>query len=100
MCAAKTRKMVVVITGSTANGGKTSKTTELGSTGSTGLGTTGHGCAGTTGLRTPVTRRDISGGSATLDASLVCHETVPVAGMMLAGVVYGHQSLRCMATRA
>lgn len=39
---------------------------------------------------------DISGGSATLDASLVHHETDSVAGMMLAGEVRGHQSLRCI----
>lgn len=99
VCAAKTQKMVVAITGSTGNGGRTSKTTGLGSTGSTELGTTGHGCVGTTGLGMPATHTDISGGSATLDASLVRHETDPVAGMMLAGVVYGHQSLRCILLR-
>lgn len=71
VCAAQTHKMVVAITGSAADGGRTSETTELGPTGfgstviesdeTTGLGstetirlgsteTTGLGNAGTNGL--------------------------------------------------
>lgn len=72
--AAQTHKIVVAFTESIADGERTSESTGLGTTGLEGTGT------------------NISGGSATLDASLIRHEMDPVAEMVLASESSGEQS--------
>lgn len=80
VCVGQTHKMVVATTGGAADGVRTSKTTGLRTTGLRRTGTTGLRSADTTGLGTTdnifsAARADITGGSATLDASTQQQET-------------------------
>lgn len=84
MRAAQTHKIAVE---SIADGERTSKSTGLGTTGLESTETTGLGTAGLEDTGT-----NISGGSATLDASLIRHEMDPVAEMVLGSESSGEQS--------
>lgn len=89
--------MAVTITRKIVDSVKTSGTTRLGSIETVGLGSAETaGLEGTgsvwLGLSAARNRPNISGESFTLDASLVCHETKPVARMGLAVEVYGGPS--------